>query len=83
MCGKMWISSFLITASAAAVSGSSSPSVTSAPINLSSCAAQMDGKLPYYQPLGFNFSGAIRRYYVAAEVETWNYAPSGWSPFHS
>ncbi|KAF4626427.1 hypothetical protein G7Y89_g11732 [Cudoniella acicularis] len=45
---------------------------------LSGCASQMDGKLPYYQPLGFNFSGNVRRYYVAAEVEAWNYAPTGW-----
>lgn len=45
-------------------------------IDISSCLAKMDGKLPYYQPKGFNFSGNIRRYYVAAEVDTWDYAPS-------
>ena len=43
---------------------------------LTSCSTRMDGKLPYYQPMGFNFSGNIRRYYVAAEVDTWNYAPT-------
>jgi len=42
----------------------------------------MDGKLPYYQPMGFNFSGNIHRYYVAAEVDTWDYAPSGESSFY-
>jgi hypothetical protein len=73
----MWTSTLLIAASATTVLGASLPPVTSTPTDLSSCAAQMDGKLPYYQPQGFNFSGTIRRYYVAAEIETWNYAPSG------
>jgi hypothetical protein len=76
----MWTSTLLIAASAATILGASLPPVTSTPTDLSSCAAQMDGKLPYYQPQGFNFSGTIRRYYVAAEVETWNYAPSGKPP---
>jgi hypothetical protein len=40
----------------------------------------MDGKLPYYQPTGFNFSGTTRRYYIAAEIDTWDYAPTGTSP---
>ncbi|ELR09906.1 hypothetical protein GMDG_04384 [Pseudogymnoascus destructans 20631-21] len=35
------------------------------------CNARMDGHLPYYTPL--TFSGRVRRYYVAAEVEPWNY----------
>jgi hypothetical protein len=57
--------------------------VSSIPVNqnvtsstIQACAAKMDGQLPYYQPTGFNFSGNIRRYYVAAEVDTWDYAPS-------
>jgi hypothetical protein len=41
------------------------------------CEAHMDGQLPYYVPSNFNFSGNVRRYYVAAEIETWDYAPSG------
>jgi manganese oxidase len=41
------------------------------------CSGHMDGHLPYYQPQGFKFSGNVRRYYVAAEIDTWNYAPSG------
>ena len=41
------------------------------------CSNKMDGRLPYYQPTGFNFSGNIRRYYIAAEIDTWDYAPSG------
>jgi hypothetical protein len=43
------------------------------------CEAHMDGELPYWVPSNFHFSGNIRRYYVAAEVETWDYAPSGMS----
>lgn len=38
----------------------------------------MDGKLPSVLPLGFNYSGNVRRYYVAAEEVEWNYAPTGW-----
>lgn len=41
------------------------------------CEARMNGELPYYVPTGFNFSGNVRRYYVAAELVTWDYAPSG------
>lgn len=41
------------------------------------CKARMNGELPYYVPTNFSFSGNVRRYYVAAEVETWDYAPSG------
>jgi hypothetical protein len=44
------------------------------------CSSKMDGKLPYYQPTGFNFSGNIRRYYIAAEIDTWDYAPTGTPP---
>jgi hypothetical protein len=73
----MWTSSILLAGSAAFVLSASIPPATSTLTDLSSCAAQMDSQLPYYQPLGFNFSGNIRRYYVAAEVETWDYAPSG------
>jgi hypothetical protein len=36
----------------------------------------MNGSVPYGP--GFNFSGTIRRYYVAAEEIEWDYAPSGW-----
>ena len=65
----------LVLATTAVVSGS--------PINNTNltgsytCSGYMDGRLPYYQPQGFNFSGNIRRYYIAAEIDTWNYAPSG------
>ncbi|KAL2004240.1 hypothetical protein VTN02DRAFT_4755 [Thermoascus thermophilus] len=38
----------------------------------------MNGELPYYVPSNFQFSGNVRRYYVAAEVVTWDYAPTGW-----
>lgn len=46
--------------------------------SLQQCAQQMDGKLPSVTPSGFNFSGNVRRYYVAAEEVEWNYAPTGW-----
>jgi len=69
------ILAFSVAAAAAAVSTPvRSVNVSS---DISSCLAKMDGKLPYYQPTGFNFSGNIRRYYVAAEVDTWDYTPTG------
>ncbi|CZR67649.1 uncharacterized protein PAC_17548 [Phialocephala subalpina] len=74
----MRTSSLLICVSAALALGSIIPSVTTTPTDLPACASQMDGKLPYYQPMGFNFSGNIHRYYVAAEVDTWDYAPTGY-----
>ena len=43
------------------------------------CTVKMDGHLPYSVPTSFNFSGNVRRYYVAAEVDTWDYAPTGTS----
>jgi len=51
------------------------------PANSSSvqqCAANMNGILPSFTPSDFHFSGNIRRYYIAAEQETWDYIPSGW-----
>jgi hypothetical protein len=48
---------------------------------IASCQAQMDGKLPYYTPEDFNFSGNIRRYYVSAEMVTWNYGQSQLPPY--
>ncbi|KAJ5625036.1 hypothetical protein N7510_001345 [Penicillium lagena] len=41
------------------------------------CEARLDGELPYYVPSNFRFSGNVRRYYVAAEVVPWDYAPTG------
>lgn len=45
---------------------------------LASCSAAMDGQLPSPSPPGFNFSGNVRRYYIAAEEVEWDYAPTGW-----
>ncbi|KAJ8096638.1 Cupredoxin [Lipomyces tetrasporus] len=42
------------------------------------CMSEMDGMLPSYTPPGFNFSGNTRRYYMAAEIDTWDYAPTGY-----
>lgn len=56
-------------------------SATSAPAGsavLSNCAASLDGQLPYQTPSNFDFSGNVRRFYVAAEEVEWHYAPSGW-----
>jgi len=44
------------------------------------CEARLNGQLPYYVPPTFHFSGNVRRYYVAAEVEEWDYAPTGKAP---
>lgn len=38
----------------------------------------MDGQLPSATPADFEFSGTVRRYYIAAEEVEWNYAPTGW-----
>lgn len=46
--------------------------------SLSACAASMNGVLPSPTPSGYDFSGNVRKYYVAAEEVEWNYAPTGW-----
>lgn len=46
--------------------------------SLSSCAADLNGQVPYGAPIDFKFSGNFRRYYIAADEETWDYAPTGW-----
>ncbi|KAI6867109.1 Cupredoxin [Hortaea werneckii] len=53
-------------------------SSTSTSSSLQSCANRLDGQLPSPTPLGYKFSGNVRRYYVAAEEEEWDYAPTGW-----
>jgi manganese oxidase len=53
----------------------------SAPTGASTCAASMDGSLPGELPADFEFSGNIRRYYVAAEQVLWDYVPSGWDNY--
>jgi hypothetical protein len=42
------------------------------------CTATLDGELPAFTPSNFHFSGAVRRYYIAAEETEWDYAPTGW-----
>ncbi|KAK3658498.1 hypothetical protein LTR56_001909 [Elasticomyces elasticus] len=46
--------------------------------DLQTCAAGLNGQIPVPTPPNWNFSGTIRRYYVAAEEVEWDYAPSGW-----
>lgn len=55
-----------------------SPLAASNASSLQQCAQQMDGRLPSVTPQGFNFSGSVRRYYVAAEEVEWDYGPTGW-----
>ena len=38
----------------------------------------MDGVVPKPTPSDFHFRGTVRRYYIAAEEVTWDYAPTGW-----
>ncbi|RMY90751.1 hypothetical protein D0864_06191 [Hortaea werneckii] len=45
---------------------------------LSSCAAGLNGVLPSPTPAQWDYSGNVRRYYIAAEEVEWDYAPSGW-----
>ncbi|KAF2095204.1 Cupredoxin [Rhizodiscina lignyota] len=72
--------SSLIYFMALALPAASLPSPASSPA-VSRCAAQMDSSLPYYVPEGFHFSGNVRKYYVAAEVDAWDYAPSGYDNY--
>lgn len=67
---------FLLAAGAASASAAAIKYNASATIQ--QCAAEMDGKLPYYYPSSFQYSGTVRRYYIAAEEVTWDYAPTGW-----
>lgn len=45
---------------------------------LQSCAAGLNGQVPVPTPPGFDFSGKVRTYYIAAEEVEWDYAPTGW-----
>jgi hypothetical protein len=56
------------------VSGAPSSCNSSTP----ACTATLDGKLPAFTPSNFEFSGHVRRYYIAAEEVEWDYAPTGW-----
>jgi hypothetical protein len=42
------------------------------------CTATLDGILPASTPSDFEFSGTVKRYYIAAEGTEWDYAPTGW-----
>lgn len=53
-------------------------SSSSIPTTYSTCSQSMNGALPASPPSDFSFSGNVRRYYVAAEQVTWDYAPTGW-----
>lgn len=65
----------LCGALAAAASASASSSVNSTVVQ--ACATAMNGALPTATPANFDFSGNVRRYYVAAEQVEWDYAPTG------
>ncbi|CAD0046286.1 unnamed protein product, partial [Aureobasidium pullulans] len=71
--------SFWTTTATSAVQSAFSTTVSSSNGTtrlLASCAASMNSSVP--SSLGFNFSGTIRRYYVAAKEVEWDYAPTGW-----
>lgn len=65
---------------AVAVHAAALPSSSSSTI--SACNAQMNGALPDVLPAGFKYSGNVRRYYVSAEIDTWDYAPTGLTPYY-
>ncbi|KAK4997832.1 hypothetical protein LTR66_002819 [Elasticomyces elasticus] len=71
-CSSFLVLALSLLSSATAAAVSSSSSVPQA------CATALDGVLPSPTPSNFKFSGNVRRYYVAAEEVSWNYAPSGW-----
>ncbi|KAH9827085.1 Multicopper oxidase [Teratosphaeria destructans] len=64
----------------AATTVSSSPSqpTGSSSAALQSCAARLNGQVPSPTPPDFDFSGNVRRYFIAAEEEEWDYVLTGW-----
>ncbi|GIJ85942.1 hypothetical protein Asppvi_004813 [Aspergillus pseudoviridinutans] len=70
--------SFSLLAVAAGAVAAPSTANDRQPLVSEECLARLNGQLPYYVPPNFHFSGTVRRYYVAAEVVTWDYAPTGW-----
>lgn len=68
--------SLLISALTVLVAGQSSTSANGA-----ACSVSMNNELPSPTPITFNFSGNVRRYYIAAEQVSWNYAPTGWDNY--
>ncbi|KAK0930467.1 hypothetical protein LTR29_016681 [Friedmanniomyces endolithicus] len=65
----------VLHALSASAASSTVPTAASA---LQSCAAGLNGQLPLPTPPDWDFSGNIRRYYIAAEEVEWDYAPTGW-----
>lgn len=53
---------------------------SAAAVTLGECAAMMDGELPSFVPTDFYSSGNVRKYYVRAEIDEWDYIPSGTLP---
>jgi hypothetical protein len=81
---KMAIGRLLIVVASCVIAVTSTPAAvvnengTIPASGLESCSASMDGQLPRPTPSDFQFSGNVRRYYVAAEEVEWDYAPTGW-----
>jgi len=69
----------LLTASAIGLAAAQGNATSAS--SYAACAAKMDGQLPQPTPVSFDFSGNVRRYYVAAELVDWNYAPTGWDNY--
>ena len=53
------------------ITSSTSPIATATASVLSSCAAELDGQLPSPTPAQWDYSGNVRRYYIAAEEVEW------------
>ncbi|TKA76881.1 hypothetical protein B0A55_03207 [Friedmanniomyces simplex] len=70
---QVLLTSTILHALSAAAASSTAPTAA-----LQSCAAGLNGQLPVPTPPDFEFSGNVRRYYVAAEEVEWDYAPTGW-----
>lgn len=59
-----------------------SQATSAAALAANTCSTiSLDGSLPNPTPSNFKFSGNVRKHYIAAEEEDWNYAPTGWDNY--
>lgn len=78
MASSTAFSAFLLSLAYRTVLATPFPAYSSSTPSLQACADRLDGELPSPTPLNYQFSGNVRRYYVAAEEVEWDYAPTGW-----
>jgi len=70
-----------ITTCLNSLSGSAASTTTasaSATPSIQACRSSLNGAPPSPTPPGWNSSGKVRQYYIAAEEVEWDYAPTGW-----